>query len=111
MPPPKMKLGDILLQGGVLDADKLMKAQKLQAQSNIRLGEAVVKLGFATEEAIAIAVSKLLGVPYASKENKILRPERGQKLDMVINEKFARDNVLLPLFLDENVLAVAMAEP
>jgi type IV pilus assembly protein PilB len=106
-----MQLGDILIQGGLIDMDKLQKAQKLQAQAHCGLGEAVVKLGFAKETDIALAVSKLLNVPYASRENKILRPEKGQKLDMVVNERFARENVLLPLFLEDKTLAVALAEP
>ena len=48
---------------------------------------------------------------YASKENKILKVERSQKLDQVVNERFARDNLVLPLFMDDKMLAVAMADP
>ena len=106
-----VKLGDIMLQGGVINAEQLARAQKLSSTENLRLGDAIVKLGFATEESIAIALSKLLGVPYASRENKILRPEKDQKLHEIIDEKFAREQSVLPLFLDENVLAVAMADP
>ena len=107
----QLRLGDILLTAGVVSAEQLAQATKTAAQTNIRLGEAVAKLGFATEEAIAIAVSKLLGVPYASRENKILSPEKGQDLEKKVDERFARDNLLLPLFLEDQVLAVAMAEP
>jgi len=111
MPPQSMKLGDILIQAQVVNAEQLDAAQKMSVSSSIRLGEAIAKLGFATEEAIAIAVSKLLGVPYASRENKILKPEKDQGLEKIIEERFARENVLLPLFLDEGVLAIALAEP
>ncbi|TBR20681.1 hypothetical protein EPO15_12500, partial [bacterium] len=107
----KFRLGEILLQAGVISAEQLAASVKVAAQNNIRLGEAVVKMGFATEEAIAIAVSKLLGVPYASRENKILSPEKGQNLEKVVEERYARDNLLLPLFLEDQMLAVAMAEP
>ncbi|MBI5596922.1 MAG: Flp pilus assembly complex ATPase component TadA [Elusimicrobia bacterium] len=107
----QLRLGDILLTAGVVSAEQLTQATKTAQQTNIRLGEAVAKLGFATEEAIAIAVSKLLGVPYASRENKILSPEKGQDLEKKVDERFARDNLLLPLFLEDQVLAVAMAEP
>src|SRR5688572_12090047 len=107
----KPKLADILIQGGVLNQDQLSKALRMKEQNNCRLGEAAVKLGFTTEEAIALAVSKVLGVPYASRDNKILRPERGQGLEKILDEHYARENVLLPLFLDNSTLAVAMAEP
>ena len=105
------KLGEILVRGGVINAEQLDRSARLAGQENIRLGEAVVKLGFATEEAIALAVSKLVGVPYASRENKILRPEKDQKLHEIIEERFAREHSVLPLFQEDGVLAVAMAEP
>ena len=105
------KLGEILVRGGVINAEQLDRSARLAGQENIRLGEAVVKLGFATEEAIALAVSKLVGVPYASRENKILRPEKDQKLHEIIEERFDREHSVLPLFQEDGVLAVAMAEP
>ncbi|MDE2291435.1 MAG: Flp pilus assembly complex ATPase component TadA [Elusimicrobia bacterium] len=107
----QLRLGDILLQANVVTLEQINQATKVSQQNNIRLGEAVVKMGFATEEAIAIAVSKLLGVPYASRENKILSPEKGQNLEKIVEERFARDNLLLPLFLEDQMLAAAMAEP
>ena len=58
-----------------------------------------------------MALSKQLHVPYASRENKILRVERSQGLEKVVSEQFAREHLVLPLFVEENVLAVAMAEP
>ncbi|MFA6029053.1 MAG: ATPase, T2SS/T4P/T4SS family [Elusimicrobiota bacterium] len=111
MQPQKIRLGQILLQGGVLNQEQLDKAIKHSEQQNCRLGESVVKLQMATEDQIAMAVSKLLGVPFASRENKILSPEKDQGLQQVVEERYARENILVPLFLDENTLAVAMAEP
>ncbi|MDE2237869.1 MAG: type II/IV secretion system protein, partial [Elusimicrobia bacterium] len=81
------------------------------AQSRLPLADAVVKLGLASEEAIAVAVSRHLHVPYASRENKILRVERSQALERIVPESFAREHLIVPLFLEENVLAVAMSAP
>jgi type IV pilus assembly protein PilB len=105
------QLGDILVSTGVLTEDQREKATRAAAQQRISLSDAVVRLAFATEEAVAIALSKQLHVPYASRDNKILKVERSQNLDKVIPEAFARDNLVLPLFVEENVLAVAMVEP
>ena len=107
----RLTLGDILLKGNVLSREQLDKASKHSEMTGVRLGDTVVKLGLATEDTLAMAVSKMIGVPFASKENKILVPEKGQNLQNVIEERFARENALLPLFLDETVLAVALAEP
>src|SRR5687767_7967190 len=107
----KLQLGDILVSSSVITEEQRQKALKAAAQSKSLFGEAIVKLGFASEEQIAIAFSKQLGVPYASRENKILKVEKGQNLEKIISETYAREHLLLPLFLDSRVLAVAMAEP
>ena len=107
----KMELGDILVASAVITADQRDKAVKTATQAKCLFGEAVVKLGFAKEEDIAIALSKQLSIPYASRENKILKAEKGQGLEKFIGEAFAREHLVLPLFTEDGVLAVAMAEP
>ncbi|MBI5240841.1 MAG: Flp pilus assembly complex ATPase component TadA [Elusimicrobia bacterium] len=107
----KPELPEILLSSGVLTAEQREKAARAAAASKSSFGEAAVKLGFLTDEAIAVAISKQLGVPYASRENKILKVEKGQNLERIISEAYARDHCVLPLFLDESVLAVAMTNP
>jgi len=107
----RMELGEILIKSGVLNAEQLQKAQDAASKRNMGLDNAIQKLGFATEEAIAMAVSKQSGVPYASKENKILRPEKDQDLEKQIDEKFAREHFVIPLFLEDGQLAVSMVDP
>ena len=104
-------LADILVTSGVLSEDQRDKAQKVALQSKCPFSEAVVKLGFSKEDDIAIALSKQYGIPFASRENKILKAEKGQNLEKVVPENFARENCLLPLFQDNNVLAVAVSDP
>ncbi|HTK60625.1 MAG TPA: hypothetical protein VL283_05495, partial [Candidatus Baltobacteraceae bacterium] len=65
-------LAEILVTSGVLTEEQRDKAQKVAAQSKVQFAEAVVKLGFSKEDDIAIALSKQYGVPFASRENKIL---------------------------------------
>ncbi len=107
----KLELPDILVASGVITPDQKEKACRGAIASKCSFGEAAVKLGFTTDEAIAIAISKQFGVPYASRENKILRVEKGQNLEHVVSESYARENCVLPLFLDEGVLAVALTNP
>ena len=107
----RLRIGDILIQAGVINQEQLGRALKEQKQFNCRLGEAIVKLGYATEETIAQAIARQVGIGYASRENKVLKPERDQGLDKILNERFARENAVLPLYMDDKTLAVAMAEP
>ncbi|MCR4293902.1 MAG: GspE/PulE family protein [Elusimicrobia bacterium] len=104
-------LAEILVSSGVLTEDQRDKAQKAATQSRCTFNEAAIKLGFTKEDDIAVALSKQYGIPYASRENKILKSEKGQALEKVIPENYARENLVLPLFLDENVLAVALHDP
>jgi len=104
-------LPELLIAHAILDAAQVEKAVKAAAQLKVSFAEAVVKLSLAKEEDIALVLSKHLGVPYASRENKILKAEKGQNLEKVIPENYARQNYVLPLFLDEKILAVAVSDP
>jgi type IV pilus assembly protein PilB len=95
----------------VIDEENPAKALKFQQQQGCLIGEALVKLHYVSEEQVAQALGKQLGIPYASKENQILNPEKTQGLDKYIPEKFARDNAVIPLFIENNTLAVALTDP
>jgi len=105
------KLTEILIEQGKLDDDGLSKAQLYSQQNGISVQDSLINLGLVKEEDIIIAISKQLAVPYACKENGILVPEKDQNLADFISEKYARENLVLPLFADEGSLAVAMNDP
>ena len=107
----RKKLGEILIEQKIITQEQLEKALKFQEQEKCLIGEALIKLGYATEEQVAVALSKQLGIPYASIKNNILKPEKGQGLEKIIPEKFARDNKVVPLFIDNSILAIAVSDP
>ncbi|HOL62442.1 MAG TPA: ATPase, T2SS/T4P/T4SS family [Elusimicrobiales bacterium] len=107
----RKRLGEILIEQKIIDEEKLAKALKYQEQNRCLIGEALIKLGYATEEQVAIALSKQLGIPYASIQNQILKPEKGQDIEKIIPEKFARDNKIIPLFIENGLIAIAMSDP
>ena len=96
---------------GTLTAEQVKRVQLYAKQNNILFSEAVVKLAFASEEQVTIALSKHFAIPYASKENGILIPEKEQNLQKIIPEKFARENLVIPLFAEDDSLAVALLDP
>jgi type IV pilus assembly protein PilB len=105
------KLGEIMIQNGWIDEEKLAKGLKMQQQQGCLIGEALVKLHYVSEEQVAQALGKQLGIIYASKENQILNPEKGQGLEKLLPEKFARENAVVPLFIENGVLATAVTDP
>lgn len=58
------RLGEILLSQGAVDHADLERAVGLQSSMNLRLGEILVRLGAATEEAIFTALSSQLGLEF-----------------------------------------------
>ena len=105
------EISDILKEQGTLNDEQIKRAQMYARQNNTTVSEAVVILEFATEEQVTSALAKHLSLPYASKENGILSPEREQELQKMIPEKFARENLVVPLFIEDNELAVAFFDP
>jgi type IV pilus assembly protein PilB len=108
---PRKKLGEIMIGAGWITEDQLNKALKFQQQNPCLIGQALVKLNYTTDEKVAVGLSKQLGVPYASRENQILTPEKGEGLEKLIPEQFAREHQVVPLFVENNVLAAAMSDP
>lgn len=64
-----------------------------------------------SEKFMAIRESRLLGIPFASIENGILKMEPGQNLQSLVPLEFAKTNGVFPLFIEDNCLSVAMADP
>lgn len=104
-------LNEILIDQGTLTAEQVKKVQLYVQQNNVPFPEAVVRLGLASEDQVMQALAKHFSIPYASKENGILIPEKEQGLQKLIPEKFARDNMVIPLFVEEDELAIALLDP
>ena len=105
------QLDEILEDQGILSPEQRKQAQLFAKQNNMSISEAILQSGYATEEQVTVALSKHFAIPYASRENGILVPEREQNLQEIIPEKFARENMVIPLFMEDDSLAVALLDP
>ncbi len=105
------QLNEILVEQGKITPEQNKQAQLYAKQNNISIAEAILRFGFATEEQVTMALSKHFAIPYASRENGILVPEREQNLQEIISEKFARENMVVPLFMEDDSLAIALLDP
>lgn len=63
------------------------------------------------EEALAMGLARDLEIPYATLANKILRMAKDQGLEKLIPQEYASQITVLPLFIDNEVLSVAVADP
>jgi len=106
-----LRLGEILLQEGVITKHQLEEAVSKQRKEGGRLGELLLKLGMVTEEQLVVAIGKQLGIPYFSLGTGMLKPAIDQNLEELIPIDIARKNLVLPLWRTLNSLTVAMADP
>lgn len=103
----RKRLGDILLERGLITSEQLMQALAEQQVSGDRLGNVVIKLGYATPEAIADALSEHLGYPRVNLARLQLVPE----IIHLVPEELLKTNDILPLHIENNILTVAMTDP
>jgi type IV pilus assembly protein PilB len=102
-------LGQLLLSKGLLKQEQLERALEEQKRSNHQklLGEILVELHICTEDQITEALAQAYGVPYARISPKVADP----KVIAALPKEFLEKHQVLPLFLVENVLTVAVPEP
>ena len=106
-----LKLGDLLIKQGLLKQEQLNYALEEQKKKGGKLGEILVTMEFVSERDIASALSKQLGVLYASIEKGLLRPNLHQELEKLIPHDYARFRKILPLSKHLNTMTVAMVDP
>ena len=80
----KKRLGDILIQAGMITPDQLTVAIEAQKKTKDRLGKSLIRLGFITEENLIKTLAHQLKLNYVNlKEEKIdpslARPDPGQR--------------------------------
>ena len=106
----KIRLGDCLIQKGLLTDEQLEQALIKQKEEGSKLGETIVAMGFVSENDMIDTLVEQLGVEYVD-VRRIKIDESAVKL---LKEDFLRKNGILPIGYDPllpNVLRVAMADP
>ncbi|HEY1463188.1 MAG TPA: type IV-A pilus assembly ATPase PilB [Terriglobales bacterium] len=101
------RLGDLLVKEKVITAEQLQQATKLQKESNCRLGSALVKLGFLTDEDVTNFLSRQYGVPAIN----LSYFEIDQAVIKLIPFETAKRYQILPLSRVGASLTIAMVDP
>jgi hypothetical protein len=103
-----MKLGELLVQEGVISPHQLEEALKYQVIFGGKLGTNLIELDFVREDDIAKTLSRMLRVPLVSGEELQNIP------DDVINlipRDISEQYQVVPLQLDHRKLTLVMANP
>lgn len=106
----KIRLGDCLVQKGLITEEQLNTALQEQKSKGMKLGETIVELGYVGEDDIIDILCDQLGIEYVD----IRKIKIDESVGKMLNEEFIRKNSLIPIGYDQlvpNVLRVAMADP
>ncbi|HEY8855744.1 MAG TPA: GspE/PulE family protein [Rugosibacter sp.] len=105
--PEKIRLGDLLVQQGLITAEQLKHALDEQKRTGRKLGRVLVESSYATEEGISKALARQLGADFIDLRQFNPKPEHTSLLP----ESQARRLRALVLSERAGMLLVGMADP
>lgn len=103
----KMRLGDLLVQEGIISERQLQQALEDQRVNGRKLGVTLVDLGFITEQELLEFLARQLNIPFIELSDRKIA-------DTVVNllpEVQARRHRALVVEADDNEALVAMSDP
>ncbi|MBC2694909.1 MAG: Flp pilus assembly complex ATPase component TadA [Desulfobacteraceae bacterium] len=103
----QIRLGDLLIQSGVLTKEQLELALKHQKKMGIRLGNALVELNYITEHVMKQTLCTQLNIPFLDFANITLKPE----LSKLINKNYALKHGVVPIATIGQTMTLLMDDP
>jgi type IV pilus assembly protein PilB len=103
----KKKLGEVLLEAGIITKGQLEEALLIQRKTKRRLGRVFTELGYVDETELCNTISKQLKIPMVDLDKT--PPEEDAK--GIINEETAREKGVIPVRIVGGNLTLAMTNP
>ena len=108
----RVRLGELLVQAQIIDAEQLEQALELQKSDPRRLGTLLVEQGLITETQVTQILSQQLSVPWVS----LYHTDFSRQLLNHVSQALAEELCLIPIFMRRvrgygDVLYVAMDDP
>ncbi len=107
----KIRLGELMMRDGLIIKEQLNEALQVQKETEERLGECLIKLGYISEKDLALNLSKQLDISYISLSQIDVKKTIEQRLHNLIPAKFAKKHLLLPIYKHFNSITVAFVDP
>lgn len=106
----KKRIGDMLLEAGIITQEQLEDALEKNKTAHKKIGEMLVDLGYATEEAIGEGLATQLNIPFISLHGMKIEDD----IIKLADGKLLRKHLMIPFEYKEgnvNIIRVAMADP
>jgi type IV pilus assembly protein PilB len=104
---PRKRLGDLMLEVGMVTQEQLDRAIEQQKKTGDKLGSTLIKLGYVSEDDIIQVLEFQLGIPHVKLEKYNLDKAAYSS----IPESIARRYGLIPIKKENGILTVAMSDP
>jgi type IV pilus assembly protein PilB len=104
---PRKRLGDILVERGLLTEERITEAIALQNRSNRRLGQIIIEKGWVSEQVMLETLGAQLGIPFVRLRAGIYDPD----VVTLISPRMAKRLQVLPLQKFRGVLYLATSDP
>jgi type IV pilus assembly protein PilB len=101
------RLAMMLVQSGLVEQDDVNRIAREWGPGETALGEALVMNGQVTEELI----TEFLAEIYSIDPIYLNETDLGREKARLLNESFARENLVVPVKAEDNTLFAAMADP
>ncbi|OGS22621.1 MAG: type IV-A pilus assembly ATPase PilB [Elusimicrobia bacterium RIFOXYA2_FULL_39_19] len=105
---PLKKLGEMLVNLGILTPEQLKEALEIQKQSGGKLGHILMQLNYVTEEVLLTFLGKQAGMQFISLQEFGEIPEEVLK---AVPESIIRHQTLIPIEKKGKTLTIAMCDP
>jgi general secretion pathway protein E len=105
--PRNLRLGEILLQRGKIEAEDIERALELQLERGDKLGKILVDMGTVAHRDVLAALSDQLDVPLVAVDGA---PPSAPEIEG-LSHRFLRQCRAIPVTLADHVLTIAMADP
>ena len=102
-----MRLGDLLVDAGVITEEQLSSALKSQKESKRRLGDELIATGVITERQLIDALMMQLGIDFIDLGTYEIPPEMAQ----ILSKNIAKKNSVVPIKTRGDELYIAMVDP
>jgi type IV pilus assembly protein PilB len=101
------KFTDILLKNRLISQEQLAEAQAMAARKGEKVGDCLVRLGYASPEIVMKALAKEHGFRYVDLPNTDIAPAVVE----LVPQSVARENVILPMEEKDDALVVIVSDP
>jgi len=106
-PRGSLRLGDILVNTGLITRSQLQTALEEQKATGERLGSVLIRLGYVTEFDMASVLAEQLGYPFIPNPAAEIDPD----VVSLVSEEMAKKYQAVPIRMEGGSLVVAMADP